>query len=455
MISNFNEKIYLRSPVFMQNILVSIYGFVEHLRRYRGDYKRMIMSIRQNEFKSKKEIDILQKRLLQRTLWNAVENVPYYRSLKINKVQLESFPVLAREDVFDIEKSFISDRYKKKKLLKLYTGGSSGTPLTVYVSKSVRQKTYAFWNVFYQRIGFAIGDKKASFIGRKLQEPDNHRPPFWRLNLYDQQLLFSSYHLSRKNLPMYVERLNRFRPVLIEGYPQSIMQVANHILEQGIRLEFKPKGISTSSENFTEKDRKTMEKAFGCNVFDQYGSAESVVFASDCPFKNKHVSPEYGMVEVLDEKGDLVKQGEGELIVTGFLNDAMPLIRYRIGDYGKVTYKNCPCGRQTAIIEKLYGKVGSVVVSRGKKIPTAAIAIAFEYLQNVKKAQLVQNEPNKVIARIVTTPGFREKEEDFMKWELRKMLGEHMEIEVEKVEDIPPGKNGKYQMVLQNCYRVE
>ena len=78
--------------------------------------------------------------------------------------------------------------------------------------------------------------------------------------------------------------------------------------------------------------------------------------------------------------------------------------------------------------------------------------IAFEYLKNVKKSQLIQNEPNRVIARLVTTPAFTKEEEDFMCWELKKMLGENMNIDVEKVEHIPPAHNGKYQLVVQNYY---
>ena len=203
----------------------------------------------------------------------------------------------------------------------------------------------------------------------------------------------------------------------------------------------------------SDKQRNTIQDAFKCKVFDQYGSAESVVFAGECEYGSKHIAMEYGVVEILTKDGEIQSEGEGELIVTSLLNDVMPLIRYRIGDLGKVSWKECECGRHTPVLEELYGKVGAVIVSEDKTVPTAAIAIAFEYLTHVKKSQLIQNKPNEVIAKLAVTEGFQNEEKDYMVWELKKMLGDSMNIVVELVDDIQPGKNGKYQMVVQNCYK--
>jgi len=445
------EKIYLACPVFAQNILVSLYGWIEHHRRYGRACDALYLKISENEFDDREQLALKQNASLQKMLQHARSTVDFYQNIRTN--DLDNFPVVNRSDVFDHPERFVSSNYRSEKLLKLYTGGSTGTPLTIYMTRLVRQQTYAFWKLFYQQIGFNIGDKKASFVGRKIQQPDNNNAPFWRYNAIDRQLIFSSYHLDTKNIPTYLAQLNKFKPVIIEGYPLSILRLAEYIIDHNTTLTFVPKGISTSSENFTDKQRKLMEKAFSCKVYDQYGSAESVVFASECEYQSKHVAPEYGLIEVLQKDGSISRSGEGELLMTGLLNDAMPLIRYRIGDLARISQRDCPCGRKSSIIEELYGKSGAVIVSEDKTIPTAAIAIAFEYLKNVKKSQLVQNEPNKVIARLATTDDFSEKEESFMRWELQKMLGENMKITVEKVDDIPPAANGKYQMVVQNYYK--
>ena len=451
--SHLKERVYLASPIWFQNVLVSLYGLLEHGSRYTGIYHTLSNQLFEDEFKGLKEQKLLADTLLQGALSRAIKDVPYYRSLGIENTDIKEFPLLNRAEIFQAPEKFVSDKYEIKNLMTLYTGGSTGAPLKVYLTKDIRRKSYAFWNRFYKGIGFSIGEKKATFVGRKVQEPDDNRPPFWRYNLIDRQVVFSSFHLTLENIPLYIDKLNSFKPKLIEGYPLSILRLAEYILEHKTELSFVPAGISTSSENFSAEQRKKMEDAFGCKVFDQYGSAESVVFASECEYGQKHIAVEYGLVEVLKENGEIVNEGEGELVVTSLLNDVMPLIRYRIGDLGKVVIKECACKRETPILEELYGKVGSVIVVEGKKVSTAAIAIAFEYLEHVTKSQIIQNEENKVIVKLVTTPGFSNEEQDFMLWELKKMLSQKLEICVEIVEDIPPAKNGKYQMVVQNYYK--
>ena len=56
--------------------------------------------------------------------------------------------------------------------------------------------------------------------------------------------------------------------------------------------------------------------------------------AMECPQGRIHVIPAAGILEILREDGSPCSAGEvGEIVVTGLLNDAMPLIRYRVGDY--------------------------------------------------------------------------------------------------------------------------
>ena len=450
--SHLPERIYLASPVWLQNILVSVYGNIERKRRYGGEHNSFLEHLRDNRYLSLEENKALQKKLLSTILNKAVRNVPAYQHLGATDPDLSLFPLLERQHVADNTEEFVSTEFDIKNLIALYTGGSSASPLKVYISKTIRQKSYSFWQLFYDTMDFSVGDRKASFVGRKVQAPDNNRPPFWRYNIADKQLVFSSYHLEEANLPIYIEKLNAFKPKIIEGYPFSIYRIAEYILNNSLTLSFAPNGISTSSENFSERHRKVMEDAFKCRVFDQYGSAESVVFASECQYGTMHIEPEYGILEVLTEPGEIKPTGEGELIATTLLNDAMPLIRYRIGDLGEITEESCQCGRETAVLKELHGKVGAVIINEGRQAPTAAIAIAFEYLEGIKNAQIIQNEPGAVIVKLVKKAGFNPKSEEFMIWELRKMLGESLKITVDYVDDIPPEANGKYKIVVQNFY---
>ena len=72
-----------------------------------------------------------------------------------------------------------------------------------------------------------------------------------------------------------------------------------------------------------------------------------------------HVPEDHLLVEVLDDGGVSVAPGEkGELVVTTLRREAMPLIRYRIGDVTAMVPEPCPCGRTHVRIKGLLGKVG-------------------------------------------------------------------------------------------------
>ncbi len=445
------EKIYLKSPLALQNILVSTYGLREQRIRYGGIYKTHHNWLLKTQWLPKDELNKIESNLLSQTLQNALVNVPFYKDLTIKKeASLEDFPTILKKRFFDEPNAFLSKKFANKKLLTLHTSGSTGTPLAIKMNKDTRRKSYAFMSRFYNTIGFKAGEKKATFVGRRVQLPDNNKPPFWRYNLFDNQLLFSSYHTSKKNLCHYLKKLDRFKPKLIEGYSSSILRIARHILEHSVNLNHVPNSIAVSSETLTKKQRDEIESAFGCKVYNQYGSSETALFASDCEHQKMHISQEHGIIEVL-QKNKLNRKGEGELIVTGFINPVTPFIRYAIGDRGSISYKKCKCGRQSPIIEKVEGKINDIIVTPdGNHVPSAGLILAFEYLNSIKESQVVQDKKDEVCVNIVPKLNYNKKEEKFMLWELRKRLGSKMKIHIQKVKEIKVSSNGKYKFIVQN-----
>ena len=186
--THIKEKLYLASPKLIQNCLVSLAGFLEHNRRYGGAYselsKALILRDKDRTWKDYQDC------LLEKTIDNALNNVPYYKKLGIKRPNIHEFPVLERSSIASTPDEFISNKYLKKNLNVIYTGGSSGTPLAVYLNNTVRQKSYAFWSRFYGSFDYKIGQKRATFLGRKLQKMEDSTPPFWRYNILDKAVAF-------------------------------------------------------------------------------------------------------------------------------------------------------------------------------------------------------------------------------------------------------------------------
>lgn len=89
------------------------------------------------------------------------------------------------------------------------------------------------------------------------------------------------------------------------------------------------------------------ERLLGSRLFPHYGSREMALGgAISCPaHEGMHLRENHVIAEIIDEKGNVLPKGEyGELVITTIGMEAMPLIRYRTGDYTRILPELCPCG---------------------------------------------------------------------------------------------------------------
>lgn len=92
------------------------------------------------------------------------------------------------------------------------------------------------------------------------------------------------------------------------------------------------KYIEMTGEELTDGLRFRIQECFHCPVADQYGANEVNSIAYECPEGNLHCMEDNVYVEILDDEGNPVPEGEaGNIYVTTCHNHAMPFIRYGIG----------------------------------------------------------------------------------------------------------------------------
>src|SRR6185436_18387664 len=85
------------------------------------------------------------------------------------------------------------------------------------------------------------------------------------------------------------------------------------------------------------------------------------------------------LVEVIDpDSGEPLGEGdEGELVFTTLVKEAMPMLRYRTGDIGSLTFEPCRCGRTTARIRGLRGRRDDMIVVRGVNVYPSSVEHAL------------------------------------------------------------------------------
>lgn len=457
--NSFFEKIYFKSPIFLQDVMVSAYGYKLYRERYIGNHDEYLRQLLMSQGFGEDELYNLVENKLVEIVKHALKNVPFYMDFgkkeeiaerDIQRISdLDKLPIVSKEQIRENPEYFLADGFQKRNLIVINTSGTTGKTLKVYVDKDSRRHAYAFFTRFKMWAGINGKSPNVTFAGRTIVSPDANHPPFWRRNAITNNYLFSSYHLSQKNLKYYVDMLKKIQPHFIDSYPSSLYIVARYMKENNLRGIF-PKAIITSAETLLNHQRETIEEVFQCPIYDQYGCTEQAVFVSQCERGTYHIHPEYGIVEFLRSDGTKAATGEpARLICTGFTNRAMPFIRYDIGDVGIASDKKCSCGRAFPVIEKIVGRIDDIIVTKdGRQV--GRLDPVFKGLQSIKEGQIVQEDYDKIIVKVVPGKSYTEEDGLVVVNELKKRLGSHVNVEIQIVDEIPRSAGAKFRAVISN-----
>jgi len=457
--NSIQQKIYYNSHYIIKNLITSIYGYLQKKRRFGKFYHEYMKYLKESQWFDNNKLEEIQFEEVKRFLIHAKKNCDFYKELflKYNfspeKFQslkdINKLPILDKDLIRNNLHKFISHNISDYNAIWAKTSGTTGEALQFPLSKKCFERDYAFEHLHFSWAGIKNGDKIAVCAGHPVAKHNQIRPPFWSYDYTNNWLIFSSYHLSKKNLPYYIMELEKFQPDLLMGYPSSIylLALANDNLGNKIQV----KAIRTSSETLFDFQRKIIENSFNCKVFDYYGNGERCANIVECEKGNYHLKMEHSYVELLDKNNDPVSSGDvGRMVCTAFGNYAMPLIRYDIGDVAIFSKKvTCGCGRGGKIVEKIVGRTDDYILTPAGRF-IGRLDHLFKDSLNVKLAQIVQNEIDEITIRIIKGMNYTKKDEDSILNKVRFRLGNKIKIKFEYVKEISRTKNGKYRFILQN-----
>lgn len=453
------DRLYSRSPAFIQHLMVTGYGVKIYRREYGARFERALRDFDERQWEPRTALVDYQNERLRLLIQQAYANVPYYRDLMdarrlkpsdITRVEdLSKLPVTTREDVRNNRERMIARTTKPSHLIKGHTSGTTGSPLDLYWDPEIcRIKTVVDWRQ-KRAAGLSPGDRIAFFLGRTVVPVQRSKPPFWRHNFVLNHLFCSSWHLSAKTLPAYFDKLVAFQPKAVEGYPSTMFILAKYLVDQG--RTFPVKAVFTSSETLLPHQRETIERAFACRVFDFYGMAERVVFATECERHDcKHLNMDFSIVEVLTGSGVPAPVGElGRIVATGLHNMAMPLIRYKTSDVTALRGIPCACGRSFDVMENVTTKDEDIITtSDGRYVSSSIINALTHHLTTIAEHQVIQDDIHHVRMLIVRKPGFLDSDGRSLAVSLQETLGADMVVRVEYVDSIPRTAAGKFRWVI-------
>ena len=459
----FHDRIYPALPVFAQNLACSWAGFRRARMRFTPHFHRTLAAWEKSAAAPLEALHAIQRERLFRLAERARRHVPYYRDLpppcdardpgEAIARTLAAWPPLEKATYRNRCDEFIARDLPRESLIRGKTSGTTGTALPLwYTPEALAEEFASFWR---QRRGFGvqISDPNLTFAGQLVVPFQTTRPPFWRVNHWGGQTLFSLYHMTPENLRAYVGAIHEAKARYVQGYPSSIHLAARALLDAGRPL---PPGrlaaVFTSSESLLAFQRETIERAFGAPVRDRYGVSEFCVSMTECRQGRLHVDMEFGIVEVeaLESNDDWER---GPLLVTGLANDATPLLRYRVGDVGTRAKTPCPCGRPGDVFLEVDGRIEDYVMTPDGRLVGRLDHIFKEQL-DVAEAQIVQETRDAVEIRVVRRPSWSAASERSLLKEIRSRLGDAIRVELAYVTAIPRESNGKFRAVKSAVGRI-
>jgi phenylacetate-CoA ligase len=165
--------------------------------------------------------------------------------------------------------------------------------------------------------------------------------------------------------------MHDFKSTVLTCTPSYAIFMAEEAREMGYDPRKSPLRIGIfGAEPWSDGLRREIEDAWDITALDIYGLSEIIGpgVAQECPAKNGlHIYNDVFFPEVINPKtGEVVDEGEdGELVITTLTKEAIPLIRYRIGDIVSITYERCSCGRTQPRISKIKGRTDDMLIIRG------------------------------------------------------------------------------------------
>jgi phenylacetate-CoA ligase len=460
------RDVYPRLGTGAQNALISAYGLIYRHRRLGGRFSRLV-----REFKSRDgwrpeqmqaHVDETLCRILRRA-WQA----PYYRHMwralgfeewmlgEFRAENLRLLPVVPKSDLRNAPEAFVVKTHTRLAHHES-TSGSTGEPVTITTTARLQQAYMAAREArSFAWAGTSMLRRKATIGGRPVVPLADSEGPYHRFNFAERQCYLSAFHIGPRTASTYVDALREWHPQVLTGYASSYFSLARMMLEQGLTLGYRPDALILCADKPTATMKSVIREAFGTRPFEEYGSVENAVLATECDAGALHVNSDFGIVEIVDDEGRPLGPGEeGRIVCTSLLNDVQPLVRYDIGDLGRWAARPCPCGRsQLPVLEEVVGRIEDAVVGPdGREIVRIC---SLQDVPHVIASQLVQERLDLIRVRVIADRGFNEADERL----IRDIIGTRrlgpVRIEIERVSELERTPAGKVRRVIRRLPALE
>ena len=370
--------------VFDRKVLIPL-GDKWKGRNLHGEFAEALRT----QWLSEGELLELQNNKLQKLIRHCYENVPYYRTVFDERhlspddirtrADLAKLPVLTKQIIKEHFDELTSKDINLRKYVDGSTGGSTGTPMRfkedIETWNKLRGLNFRGWTW----AGFYVGEKLFTLAGNSLVKKNTDGRKMMVKNLYDRLIMRNNKHdctdITPEALKEHYQAMMKYKPAGIRGYASSLYFLAKYI-EQNHLPVCKVKVVFTTGEKLHPKYRNKIQQVFHAPVFDGYGAADGGLTAHECYMhEGLHIAEEQCVVEIVDNDGNNLPDGEvGHVLTTDLNNYVFPFLRYKVGDLAYIKKELCSCGRSHRLLGEVIGREGRAIYNKQGR-PFSSIVI--------------------------------------------------------------------------------
>jgi phenylacetate-CoA ligase len=193
------------------------------------------------------------------------------------------------------------------------------------------------------------------------------------------------------------DTINRIKPNVIICVPSFILKLIEYAEQH--HIDYKNSSIQKAicigepirNEDFSLNTLgQKITDNWNLQLFSTYASSEMATAFTECAYGvGGHLQPNLLYIELVDEHGNQVKQGEaGELVVTTLGIEGMPLLRFKTGDICKINDEKCKCGRTSSRLSPILGRKKQMIKYKGTTIFPHALYEILDVIDKIKNYQI-------------------------------------------------------------------
>ena len=399
----------------------------------------------------REDILAFQKEQLAKLLRHAYQTTPYYRELlKTESSHISQIPTLEKRNIREQLEQLCSEAVPQEQRIKNATGGSTGAPLTFYQDRNYWNQRNLSVYYFDRWAGWDFGESQLIIWGALSDVEDNQDWKHQLNNFWRNHHWLNGFHLTDAAMWATFRKMDRCHPETILAYPSSLYQFATFLFENGLAPKWDLKGIITSAEMLHSHYRSLAETVFSTKVYNRYGGREVGLIAMECAVGRMHINCHDLYLEI-DSPNPYATPGD--ILITQLNNYAMPFIRYRIGDIGRLSDEACSCGNQLPILAELLGRSTATFRTKtGTLIHGGYFTQQFYNVIGVDQFQLIQETLKHCVLKVVINAQWTEAARRYMIQKIQGALGADVIVTVKFVEEIPLPTSGKREFTISKVF---